>query len=272
MVKVILGLLALAPCVAAVREQLAADLGTEDGPQEDAKCNAACPGTRATKTGWLFGGAEECMCEDEGFIIADQHGEVQWQYDASLDANYNSFKYEKKGFFRDSKCMPCSERRYRESLGNVHEALKFKKTETAAWQFLGVSYHANALISFATAARGDCKREAPLNIRSFDCSGREFRTPELDAACTDGMVAVKQHYQTESKACLEAVRGLERAKQYIDGAAFTKAAALLSEAVKVLKEQNSRDAAMDLAGQTRAAMLGIVQGLLPTVEENIPPF
>jgi len=268
-----LSLLTLISCVIAARERdLSLELHAENKPEDDAKCNAACPGTHASKLGWLFGGPEECECEDASLVIATRHGEVQWF--AFLDSNYNSFKYEKKGFFRDSKCMPRNERVYRQAFVDIQTALSYKKDYDAHFQFLGVSYNAQALATFACAARGDGRKALTRSdfLRGFECSGRKFRTPELDEACADGIVAIKQHYQSEASACLEAVSGLESAKEFVDGTAFTEAATLVSQAVKILASKNSRDDAKDKAGDARTAMDGILQSLFPKVKERIPPF
>jgi len=275
MVKVLTLSLLTLTCVMAARERgLSLDMHAENKPEDDAKCHAACPGTHASKLGWLFGGTEECECEDASQVIADQHGEVQWSYEASLDSNYSSFKYEKKGFFRDSKCMPRNDRVYRQAFVDIQTALSYKKDHTAGFQFLGVSYNAQALATFASAARGDSRKTLARGefLRGFECSGRKFRTPELDEACADGMVAIKQHYQSEASACLEAVSGLESAKEFVDGAAFTEAATLVSQAAKILASTNSRDDAKDKAGEARTAMDGILQSLFPKVKGSIPPF
>jgi len=274
MTKVIaLSLLMLPSCIVARRgANMALDLNVEKAPEHDAKCNQYVPGTHASKLGWLFGGLEHCRCEDESAIIANERGNVQWQ-DSYLDDKMNSFDYAKKNLFRDAKCMPRAERVYREALADIKKAIGYAATSKLV--FLDISYKAQALASFANAFRGESRKTLTRSafLGHFDCSERALRVPELDDACADSMVTIKK-YQTEAASCLEAMHALEHAREFIDGAAFTQAATLVSEAAKIMREKDSRtDAALiGKASEASAALLGIVQGLLPRVEEVIPPF
>jgi hypothetical protein len=269
---IVVSLLTVTPCVIAVRER-SMDLdssGAEPKPEDDAKCNWHVAGTHASKVGWLFGGLEHCRCEDESAIIATEKGEVEWSKNF-LDDRKNSFDYAKKNLFRDAKCMPRDERVYRQALTDIEKAIA--NVATSRLVFLDMSIKAQALASFANAFRGESRKTLTRDayLRGFDCSGRTLRVPELDDACADAMVVFKK-YQSEAAYCLEAVHALEHAKEFIDVAAFTTAATLVSQAVKIMREKDNRDDARYTAGEAGAALLGIVQGLLPRVKEVIPPF
>lgn len=266
------GLLTLTPCVIAVRDR-SVDLdssGAEPKPEDDAKCNWHVAGTRASKVGWLFGGLEHCRCKDESAIIATETGKVQWGKDF-LDDNKNSFDYSKRNLFRDAKCMPRDERVYRQALTDIEKAIA--NAATSRTVFLDISIKAQALASFANAFRGESRKTLTREpyLRRFDCSGRTLRVPELDDACADAMQVLKK-YQSEAAYCLQAVHALEHVKDFVDGAAFTEAATLLSEAVKIMREKDNCDDARYTAGEAGAALLGIVRGLLPRVEDVVPPF
>lgn len=260
-----LGLLLAVTCTGAVRtesEELSV-LADDD----DDKCDAACPGSVAARHGNILGGLKECACK-EGLIIADEGGSGSFN---TLHGS-SDFEFEKAGHFRGYKCMSRNEKATRRAKEDIKAAVAWNKDSSTSWKFLGVNLHAQALGSSGSALSGGegVLYSTDNYFGGFDCASRSPKLAELDAACEDGLAAFPQGYQTEAVACLDAVRGLEMAKDFVDGAAFGQAVASLSETAKILHETGSRDKAAGAAKQTWAAMLTLTKEIDSKV--TLPPW
>lgn len=246
--------------------------GPSDEEKYNEKCDKAVPGSEASRFGSVLGGLKECACKDKSSVIATAIGTRAWG-DLTLDGNWNSFKYEKKHEMMrlGHRCMPETERLYREAKLVLEKAIDFKKTSTASWVFLGIGLDSRGLQAAAEAFTG--KWGGRIHNFAFffnmECEGREFQYEGLDKACAASKAALGGHHQSEAKSCMYAVRGLEEAKDSIDGGKFNRAVALVTETAQILQETNSADAAMPKGLELRQLMDSIVLDLLPRVAANI---